>query len=56
MNSLFTLGNTREIRSKYIKHVSQQSFSNASRSVSNIFDNEKTILLSQYASENTKIH
>ena len=54
MDSLFTFGNTREIRSKHIKHVSQQSFSNAPGSVSNILDNEKAILFSQYASEKYK--
>ena len=39
-----------------IKHVPQQSFSHASRSVSYISNNEKTILFSKYASENSKIH
>ena len=56
MGSLFTISNTRKVRDKHTKYVSQQLISYATGSVQNIFDNEKAILFSEYASQNTKIH
>ena len=56
MDPLFTFGNPRKIRGKHIKHVPQQSLSYASRAVLYIPNNEKTILLSQYATKNTKVY
>ena len=56
MDSLRITGNTREIRIKHTKHVSQQSTSYASRPIQNIPDDEKAILFSKHASQNTEIY
>ena len=56
MDPLFTFGNPGKIQGKHIKHVPQQSLSYAPRAVLYIPNNEKTILLSQYATKNTKVY